>query len=42
MGYPQPRPEPERDRRLSRILEKVTDQLADIDARLERLERQLA
>jgi ATP-dependent Clp protease ATP-binding subunit ClpC len=42
MGFPQPRSAPGQDRRLNRVLDKLTEQLADIDARLERLEQQLS
>ncbi|HYZ91289.1 MAG TPA: Clp protease N-terminal domain-containing protein [Actinomycetota bacterium] len=41
MGFPQARSAPGQDRRLNRVLDKLTEQLADIDARLERLEQQL-
>jgi ATP-dependent Clp protease ATP-binding subunit ClpC len=42
MGFPQPRSGAGQDRQLTRVLEKLSDRLADIDARLERLEEQLA
>ncbi len=42
MGFPQPRSAPGQDRRLARVLDKLTEQLADIDARLGRLEQQLS
>jgi predicted DNA-binding transcriptional regulator AlpA len=38
MGHPQPSQDPDRERRLTTTLEKVLDRLADIDARLERIE----
>ena len=42
MGFPQPRSAPGQDRLLARALDKLADRLADIDARLARLEEQLA
>lgn len=41
MGFPQPRSTPGQDRQLARALDKLADRLADIDARLDRLEEQL-
>lgn len=41
MGFPQPRSAPGQDRQLARVLDKLADRLADINARLERLEEQL-